>query len=80
MKKKPFYASCAVFVGIAVCVSVWFSLREHKGSQIQGHRHLTSPRQHKGGATENRNGPQLGGILMKSKWILRNGCSESKVR
>lgn len=60
MKKQWFYVCGAVLAGIAVCVSVWFSLREHKGRQIQGQRHLTSPRQHNGRTTENRNGPQLG--------------------
>lgn len=60
MKKKWGYVGGAVLVGIAICMSVWFFLREHKAQQLQGKPYLTSSRQYKGVTTENRNGPQQG--------------------
>ena len=58
MKKQLFFLGSAVLIGIAVCVSVWFFLREHKARKLQGQSQLTSLRQHKEGTTENRNVPQ----------------------
>ena len=58
MKKQFFFIASALLIGIAVCVSVWFFLSEHRFRKVQRQSHLTSLRQHKEGTTENGNVPQ----------------------
>lgn len=58
MKKQFFFIVSAVLIGIAVCVSVWFFLSEHRFRKVQRQSPLTSLKQHKEGTTENRNVPQ----------------------
>lgn len=55
--RKVMVVGIAMLIGIAVCVSVWFLLREHKAMEFQGQNRST--RSNNEIATDNQTTPQL---------------------
>ena len=55
--RKVMVVGIVMLIGIAVCVSVWFLLREHKAMEFQGQNRPT--RSNNEIATDNQTAPQL---------------------
>ncbi len=60
MKKKCFYMGGTLLIGVIVCVSVFFLLRERKGNELQRQLPPTTVRHRNREASPNKNLPQQG--------------------